>query len=109
MNRGMLRHRITIYNRTVAEAEGGSDEVWVSEGSVSARIRHLSAREIDVMAHTEAMATCELTVAVTPVTDTITHGSRIDRAGRTFKVVSVRNKDELGRYYTLLCAEEGKP
>lgn len=106
LNPGAMRTELALEKAgSVPDGMGGFAEHWSEVATVFARIEPLSAESRFGADKTLEAVTHRITLRMR---DGVAGGMRFTRNGRVFRIVTVRDPDETGRY--LICrAREGEP
>ena len=102
---GRLRHRLTLETATpTPDGAGGVTLAWSAVASVWAEIVPLTA---DERAVGEGEADLTLHKIIIRRRDDVSTGDRFTLGSRAFRIKSVTDRQEDGRYLVCLCEEEG--
>lgn len=100
---GMLRHRVTLQERSTAtDSFGQPIETWSDVGTYWAAVKPLRGREGEAIRQVKAEATHRVVLrAVAPVTTAM----RLVFDGRVLDIIEALDVDERGRELNLVCIE----
>ena len=104
---GRLRLRLTLEHATATpDGAGGSTLAWSTVATVSAEVTPIRA---DERAVGEGLSDLTLHRVVIRKRSDVFGGDRLRLGERIFRIRSVADPDEDGRYLVLTCEEEGRP
>lgn len=99
---GALRHELALQQMFAApDGLGGFAETWTTIATLFARIEPLGARQAFIGAQEIESATHAITIRHRPG---VASGMRFLKAARVFRIITVRDPDETGRF--LICMTE---
>jgi SPP1 family predicted phage head-tail adaptor len=102
---GQLRHEMQLETQIrTADGSGGFTESWQAVATVFAHIEPVSAAQSFIGAQDREAVTHRITMRHRT---NVKSGMRLAKGGRHFRLVTVRDPDETGRF--LLCLTEEMP
>lgn len=102
---GAFRHEVTLETATLApDGAGGHAETWGEAATFFARIEPVSAVSRFGADQRLERVTHRVTLRHR---DGVSSGMRLRRLGRTFRIVTVHDPDETGRYLVCRVQEDG--
>jgi SPP1 family predicted phage head-tail adaptor len=102
MNPGMLRSRIIIEEKAIADnGFGGHSETWSTLATVWAKVEHLSGRELQMAQQVAPEISDEVTMRYRSGLSTTTN--RINYAGQHLNIRDIKDLDNMHRWLYLKC------
>lgn len=103
---GLLKHRLVLEQIIETSDESGGlivtwvevATIWASIDSVHAAMRHLAQQSKETITHR----------IIVRFREDISSGWRFRKGNRLFKIITVRDPDETGRYLVCRAEEEGR-
>ena len=103
MNIGKLNKRIELKSNTpTRDSYGGNTDVWATYTTVWASIEPIAGKELLQMSERNAELTHKITIRYNSL---VSEKHRVLYGTRTFVIVSIINKDEIGEYQEIMCKE----